>query len=294
MRKTLAVVLSILIVIEWSCVFFVDGVISVASWWFIMGSSFVGALLFVIIAGKTICRLVKRKGIKIGTIALLLVTLIMSYPICWFFGIGQIAYPADIKTTKPIAVIRLPLNETASVGWGGDSLETNYPHVVAPMERWAYDLLIKPYDVGSNKLSDYGIYGADVVCPSNGYVVDAYDLEEDILPNTEDNKTMMGNYIYIKIADTGTYLVLAHLKKDSVLVKKGQYVKEGQIIAKVGNSGSSSEPHLHIHHQRQNPKTTCIFFTEGLPLYIKEFSTRSMPQGGTIRDKISPVKTSNY
>jgi murein DD-endopeptidase MepM/ murein hydrolase activator NlpD len=59
---------------------------------------------------------------------------------------------------------------------------------------------------------------------------------------------MLGNYVFIKIKEAGTYLVLGHLKYDSVCVKVGDYVKEGSVIAKAGNTGSSSEPHLYIHH----------------------------------------------
>ena len=55
-------------------------------------------------------------------------------------------------------------------------------------------------------------------------------------------------------------MVLAHLKKGSIKVKEGQHVNEGEFLAQVGNSGSSSEPHLHIHHQRQDPSKVSIFF----------------------------------
>lgn len=63
---------------------------------------------------------------------------------------------------------------------------------------------------------------------------------------------MAGNHIYLRLDETGTFLFLAHLKKGSIKVKEGQHVNEGEVLAQVGNSGSSSEPHLHIHHQRQD------------------------------------------
>ncbi|MNC48479.1 Murein DD-endopeptidase MepM [compost metagenome] len=43
----------------------------------------------------------------------------------------------------------------------------------------------------------------------------------------------------------GEYSFLAHLKQGSVTVKKGDSVKTGDVIGKAGNSGNSSEPHLH-------------------------------------------------
>ena len=73
-------------------------------------------------------------------------------------------------------------------------------------------------------------------------------------------------------------MVLAHLKKGSIKVKEGQHVNEGEFLAQVGNSGSSSEPHLHIHHQRQDPSKVSIFFSEGLPLYFRTEKGVIMPE----------------
>lgn len=52
-------------------------------------------------------------------------------------------------------------------------------------------------------------------------------------------------------------------------------------LAQVGNSGSSSEPHLHIHHQRQDPSKVSMFFAEGLPLYFRTEKGAIMPERGT-------------
>lgn len=288
-KYALVIVLSVIIIAEWISVFFLDGVISVISWWFIMGSSFVGVILLIITTWSLVYKIIKYKKCDALLLSIMMLTVIISYPICWFFGIGQIAYPAKIETAKPVATIRLPFNETTVVGWGGDSIETNYPHAVVPMERWAYDLLMKPYSTKDKDLKRYGIYDAEVICPANGYVVGAYDCEDDIMPGSEDSNSMTGNYIYLKLEETGTYLVFAHLKKNSITVKEGQYIEEGVTMAKVGNSGSTSEPHLHIHHQRENPKTTSIFLTEGLPLYFTDIDGPSMPSGGLNGDIISPI-----
>lgn len=68
-----------------------------------------------------------------------------------------------------------------------------------------------------------------------------------------------------------------------MLVKVGDHVKEGDIIGRVGNSGSTSEPHLHIHHQRQNPiKTIYPIFAEGLPLYFKNTDGKPMSDKDSI------------
>ena len=80
--------------------------------------------------------------------------------------------------------------------------------------------------------------------------------------------------------ESGTYLVIAHLKQGSVRVKTGESVEEGQVIGECGNSGNTSEPHIHIHHQRQDPSVFPINFAEGLPLYFRDHDGAPMPVGG--------------
>jgi hypothetical protein len=60
----------------------------------------------------------------------------------------------------------------------------------------------------------------------------------DIRPNT-------GNYIMIK-SDSGYIVLLAHLKNNSIQVRQGQRVEQGERLGLVGNSGNSTAPHLHI------------------------------------------------
>lgn len=55
-----------------------------------------------------------------------------------------------------------------------------------------------------------------------------------------------GNVVVIRHA-WGEYSVYAHLKPGSPVVKVGQKVKAGEMIARLGSSGSSTEPHLHFH-----------------------------------------------
>lgn len=287
-KYTLPLILIIFLIFEWGSVFFADGIIKVVSWWSIIWSSIIGLFIFISAIGITMIKLNKRKKLHPSLIATILISLIMAYPFCWFFGVGQIAYPAQITSMNPTASIRLPIDATAVVGWGGNSLETNGPHAVAPMECWAYDLLIEPYSVKSQDLNDYGIYDIELIAPANGTIVAVYDKEDDISPDSEDNKTMMGNYIYMELEETGTYLVMAHLRKGSILVQDGQYVTEGTPMARIGNSGSTSEPHLHIHHQRQNPAEANMFFSEGLPLYFRDINGPPIPNGGPDGDIISP------
>ncbi|MFH9232102.1 M23 family metallopeptidase [Streptomyces globisporus] len=57
---------------------------------------------------------------------------------------------------------------------------------------------------------------------------------------------VIGNHVILGLGD-GTYAVYAHARRGSLRVKAGDTVLAGQQIARCGNSGNSSEPHLHVH-----------------------------------------------
>ncbi|MDA1533724.1 MULTISPECIES: M23 family metallopeptidase [unclassified Bacillus cereus group] len=279
-KKFLLVIIVSFLIISWILVYVANGVTSVFVWWSIQAFSFISVFLLVglviIFFGKGIF----RKRIDRTLFLIILFSIIGAWPVGWFANIGRIAYPADIQSMSPKAVVRFPLNERALIGWGGDRLETNY-HVIKPNERWAYDILIPPAEVKSNKLEDYGVYGAKVMAPASGTVVSINNNEQDLVPGSENFQSMAGNHIYLRVDETGTFLILAHLKKGSINVREGQHVNEGEFLAQVGNSGSSSEPHLHIHHQRQDPSKVSMFLAEGLPLYFQTEKGAMMPERGT-------------
>jgi hypothetical protein len=209
-----------------------------------------------------------------GAVALLAMTpaLMMFFPV---------AYPASLADTGPSVTVRLPADVPLKVAWGGDTLAVNQ-HVVVPDQRWAYDFLVAPYLTGSSKLTDYGCYGIPVVAPAAGTVTVAHDGEPDMIPSeSSSNYTAPeGNHVFIRLDETGTYLVIAHLKPGSLTVSAGQHVEAGQVIGQCGNSGNTSEPHIHIHHQRQDPAIYPVNFAEGLPLYFRDLDGPPMPQGG--------------
>ena len=221
--------------------------------------------------------IVKRRLSKLWIITSLIALLSLSPAILL---IKPVAYPASITSMTPSAAVRLPADGPLIVLWGGDKIETNY-HAKTPDQRWAYDLGVAPYLTGSANLEDYGCYGIPVVAPASGQVTYAHDGELDMTPGviSKNFQAPTGNHVVIQL-ETGTYLMIAHLKEGSVVVKTGDTVEEGQIIGQCGNSGNTSEPHIHIHHQRQDPIVYPGDLAEGLPLYFRDHDGAPMPIGG--------------
>lgn len=115
----------------------------------------------------------------------------------------------------------------------------------------------------------YVIYGRTVLAPCTGLVISAASgLPDTAIPLTSDEPSV-GNHVLLRCEDVE--VLLAHFKPGSLRVRQGQRVAVGQPVAEVGNSGSSSEPHLHIH--AQSPGTTTAPFS-GQPLPI-QFDGRS-------------------
>ncbi len=87
---------------------------------------------------------------------------------------------------------------------------------------------------------------------------------------------ILGNHVIIDCGD-GRYAVLAHLRQGSVRVRRGQQVDAAQQIAECGNSGNSTEPHLHVQlMDHPNP-----VFAAGLPIVFDiPRSGAQMPRGG--------------
>ena len=211
--------------------------------------------------------------------ATLVMALLAITPITWSLRLWPVAFPADVNLTRPTLVIRVPTAEPMRVAWGGDAPEGNY-HAIIADQRWAYDLVIEPYFTGSTTLTDYGCYGVPVVAPIAGEVVQSASDEPDAQPGAMSNNVTApyGNHVVIDVG--GGHLIIAHLKPGSVTVQSGDGVEEGDVLGACGNSGNTSEPHVHVHFQRQHPKDVAMNFAEGLPLYFRDHAGPAMPVGG--------------
>jgi len=122
-------------------------------------------------------------------------------------------------------------------------------------EAWkhAWDFVItdnkdKQFSGSGDLLTDYYCYDKNIIAPSDGTVEHVVDNIQDNTIGDVNIKDNWGNTVIIKISDN-LYASLSHLKPESIKVKAGDNVKEGEIIARCGNSGRSPYPHLHFQLQ---------------------------------------------
>lgn len=115
-------------------------------------------------------------------------------------------------------------------------------------------------------------YGAEVLAVADGTIVDAADdipegptLSDATGPIALENAS--GNYVTLDLGQ-GRYAFYEHLKHGSIAVKRGDRVNRGQVIARLGNSGSSSSgPHLHFHVA----DAAAELAAEGIPYVFRNF-----------------------
>ena len=122
-----------------------------------------------------------------------------------------------------------------------------------------------PQDVNS-----YTCYGEEVLAVGEGRVVIAVDKYEDQIPGEFPVGIPLeeadGNHVVIDLGG-GNFAFYAHLIKDSVSVKAGDFVTRGQVIGLLGNTGNTIAPHLHF-HMMSGPAT---FGSNGIPYVVYEY-----------------------
>lgn len=109
----------------------------------------------------------------------------------------------------------------------------------------------------------YSIYGRRILAPCDGAVVRAFDGAPDMPVPEMDREHMAGNYVHIACGPW--VVVLAHMAPGSVEVSAGDRVIVGEQIGRVGNSGNTNGPHLHLHVQRGSPEAAPL---SGDPLWL--------------------------
>ena len=117
--------------------------------------------------------------------------------------------------------------------------------------------------------------GADVLAVADASVVAAVDGRPDADQSGRPREAITrenaaGNHVALDLG-SGRYAFYEHLQQGSIAVRASDRVRRGQVIARLGSSGSvSSEPHLHFHVAN----TPSLLGAEGVPFVLREFQTR--------------------
>ncbi len=109
----------------------------------------------------------------------------------------------------------------------------------------------------------YTTFGVPVLSPCSGEVALLVDGIQDMPVPEMDRDHMAGNHVAINCGDF--FVILAHLRQGSIAVATGDRVRTGAFLGQMGNSGNSSEPHLHLHAQRGLPEEAPL---AGEPLWL--------------------------
>lgn len=178
----------------------------------------------------------------------------------------------------------LPFKKEWTVFWGGDTKELNY-HIDSEAQKNAFDIVItdetgKSFKSDGKTNEDYYAFGKELIAPCDAEVVLVVDGIKDNKPGEFNPIYIPGNTVILKTVND-EYLFFAHFKQNTIVVKQGQKVKQGELLGLCGNSGNSSEAHLHFHIQN----TEDLNKATGAKSYFSEIFVN-----GELKRNYSPIK----
>lgn len=194
----------------------------------------------------------------------------------------QTAYGLRLPVEGPWIVLNGGVTEKQSHSW----------RVVA--QRFAYDLAVRADGGGTHvgagtQLADYPAYGRPVVAPDDGVVVSVVDgIPDHPRPGTGavdwTARDIRGNHVVIRHA-ARVYSLCGHLQPGSCLLRPGDAVRRGDMIGRCGNSGHSTEPHLHFHVQDR----PSFYLSAGVPAVFARVEAKD-PSGAARVAEQEPLR----
>lgn len=188
-----------------------------------------------------------------------------------------------------LAVVSAPLRGDNWLAANGPSNASAHRRAIIPIDgrariaqRFAIDWVRVNADGQTTYTGDpldnknYRAYGSEALAVADGTVVATKDGIPQNIPGENSRavpitlETVGGNHVVLDIGH-GRFAFYAHLQPGSLKVKIGDHVKRGQVLGLVGNSGNSTEPHLHFHVG----DSISPLGSEGLPYALDSFDTKA-------------------
>ena len=206
-----------------------------------------------------------------------------------FIGFGTLG---RVPPTEPFVELAPPhpRDERFCVLSGGNTLLLNAhflegPNTGASFERHSVDFIKlnrfrfrtkTPYSLNPKPVdpAGYAIFDEPVFAPCSGDVVSVENDKPDNLAGFEYRSHEGSNLV--ELSCKNAYILLAHFRRNSVRVSKGQSVEAGDLLGFVGNSGNTEEPHLHIHAQSTSFQATEMAPAQAIPI---RFDGRYLSRG---------------
>lgn len=212
--------------------------------------------------------------------------------------------PAALEIGPPVTGRWSALNSPA------DKVPSHGTHGLG--QTYAIDIVAEPEDgarpafawlwpiARGNK--DFPAFGAPLLAVADATVVHAEDGQRDHLSRNSlaalvylmiveaiartlgGARRVVGNHITLDLGD-GTYAMYAHVQQGSLTVRAGDTVRAGQVMARCGNSGNSTEPHVHF----QLMDGPDLNIARGVPFRWRGIGVPANGETFTVREEAAPV-----
>lgn len=210
--------------------------------------------------------------------------------------------PVEARATLKVEEHRSPNDyafPVAGTWYVGAAPSLHSHHRWAANEEFALDLVAlggdgKTHKGDGTRLDDFYCYGRDILAVADGTVVEVAtdgteangrlrrlgESADDFQNRTvqaqnellmKNPKSVIGNYVVLRHAG-GEFSQYAHMKQGSVRVKVGDTVTRGQVIGQVGQTGNTTEPHLHF----QLTDGSDPLYSRGVPILFKTLAVEGL------------------
>lgn len=226
------------------------------------------------------------RGLQLGFIALVAAHIAFDWGYAWWWDLLPLALAYALVITvnrrggtpdapraarDPVEVAPPVTGRWSALNSPADRTPSHGVHAYG--QTYAIDLVAEPEPGArpgfsliwplARRSSAFPAYGAPLHAVADATVVRADDRQRDHLSRTSlpallyllliegsvremsGVRRILGNHVVLDLGD-GTYAAYAHLRHGSLTVCEGDRVRAGQTLARVGNSGNSTEPHLHF------------------------------------------------